>query len=108
MESPTPDPIQQQILSELREIRHQTSGLQNQFTGLQNQFTGLQNQFVEFQEQTTKNFADLRTELKAEVERWDQRFFGFARDSLNRANTLIASATISVIVGMILLILKQS
>jgi uncharacterized coiled-coil DUF342 family protein len=101
MESPTPDPIQQQILSELREIRHQTSDLQNQFTGLQNQF-------VEFQEQTTKNFADLRTELKAEVERWDQRFFDFARDSLNRANTLIASATISVIVGMILLIFKQS
>jgi hypothetical protein len=94
MESPTPDPIQEQILSELRELRHQTSDLQNQF--------------VEFQEQTTKNFADLRTELKAEVERWDQRFFDFSRDSLNRANTLIASATISVIVGMILLILKQS
>lgn len=45
--------------------------------------------------------------LTQEVKRWDDRFFKFAEDSSNRANTLIASATISVIVGMILLLIKQ-
>ncbi|MEB3274352.1 MAG: hypothetical protein ACO4CG_15545 [Prochlorothrix sp.] len=38
----------------------------------------------------------------------DNRFFQFARDSLNWANTLSARATISVIAGVILLLLRQS
>ena len=48
-----------------------------------------------------------RQEIQEEVKRWDARFFEFSRDSLNRANTLIASATISVIAGVILLLLRQ-
>jgi hypothetical protein len=61
----------------------------------------------------------LRDELKADIERndqrlsdevkrWDDRFFKFAEDSVNRSNTLIASATISVIAGVVLLLLRQS
>jgi len=45
--------------------------------------------------------------LKAEVKRWDDRFFKFAEDSTNRSNTLIASATISVIAGVVLILLRQ-
>ncbi|MFQ3585222.1 MAG: hypothetical protein SNJ85_09905 [Cyanobacteriota bacterium] len=45
--------------------------------------------------------------LRQEVQRWDERFFKFAEDSANRANTLIAGATISVIAGVILLLLRQ-
>jgi len=41
------------------------------------------------------------------VKRWDTWFFDFSRDSLNRANMLIASATMSVIAGVILLLLRQ-
>lgn len=48
-----------------------------------------------------------REELKAEVKRWDDRFFKFAEDSTNPSNTLIASATISVIAGVVLLLLRQ-
>jgi hypothetical protein len=46
--------------------------------------------------------------LTEEVKRWDERFFKFAEDSVNRSNTLIASATISVIAGVVLLLLRQS
>lgn len=45
--------------------------------------------------------------LRQEVQRWDERFFKFAEDSANRANTLIAGATISVIAGVILLLLRH-
>ncbi|NEQ96457.1 MAG: DUF2207 domain-containing protein [Cyanothece sp. SIO2G6] len=70
---------------------------------------------TDFQAETRKSLADLqseltrsRQELQDEVKRWDTRFFEFSRDSLNRANTLIASATISVIAGVILLLLRQN
>ena len=56
------------------------------------------------QEELTRS----RQEFQEEVKRWDNRFFEFSRDSLNRANTLIASATISVIAGVILLLLRQN
>ncbi|NEQ97767.1 MAG: hypothetical protein F6K30_13780 [Cyanothece sp. SIO2G6] len=49
-----------------------------------------------------------RQELQEEVKRWDTRFFEFSQDGLNRANTLIASATISVIAEVILLLLRQN
>lgn len=45
--------------------------------------------------------------LTQEVKRWDDRFFKFSEDSANRANTLIAGATISVVTGVIFLLLKQ-
>jgi hypothetical protein len=48
----------------------------------------------------------LDTKLTDEVKRWDERFFKFAEDSVNRSNTLIASATISVIAGVVLLLLR--
>jgi hypothetical protein len=48
-----------------------------------------------------------RQELRDEVKRWDERFFKFAEDTANRANTLIASATIAVIAGTLLLILRE-
>ncbi len=48
-----------------------------------------------------------RQELRDEVKRWDERFFKFAEDMANRANTLIASATIAVIAGTLLLILRE-
>jgi len=46
-------------------------------------------------------------EMKDEVRWWDERFFKFAEDSANRANTLIASATIAVIAGVLLLIFNS-
>ncbi len=46
-------------------------------------------------------------ELRDEVKRWDERFFKFAENMANRANTLIASATIAVIAGTLLLILRE-
>ncbi len=48
-----------------------------------------------------------RQELRDEVKRWDERFFKFAEDTANRANTLIASATIAVIAGTLLLTLRE-
>ncbi len=48
-----------------------------------------------------------RQELRDEVKRWDERFFKFAENMANRANTLIASATIAVIAGTLLLILRE-
>jgi hypothetical protein len=51
--------------------------------------------------------ATTRQELRDEVKRWDERFFKFAEDTANRANTLIASATIAVIAGTLLLILRE-
>ncbi len=55
----------------------------------------------------TQKMDMLSQEMKDEVRRWDERFFKFAEDTANRANTLIASATIAVIAGVLLLILKQ-
>jgi len=49
----------------------------------------------------------LETRLEMEVRRWDERFFKFAEDSNNRALTLITSATVAVIVGVILAVVKS-
>lgn len=43
-----------------------------------------------------------RQELTAEVKQWDKRFYELSRDTANRANTLIASAAITVIAGTLL------
>jgi hypothetical protein len=53
------------------------------------------------------DLATSRQELKDEVKRWDAQFFKFAEDTANRANTLIASASIAVIAGTLLLILRE-
>jgi hypothetical protein len=49
----------------------------------------------------------LEAKLESEVRRWDERFFKFAADSNNRALTLITSATIAVIAGVILSLVKS-
>jgi hypothetical protein len=53
------------------------------------------------------NIVKMDERLADEVKRWDDRFFKFAEDSANRANTLIAGATISVITGVVFLLLRQ-
>lgn len=53
------------------------------------------------------DLAASRQELKDEVKRWDERFFEFSKETANRANTLIASASIAVIAGTLLLILRE-
>jgi hypothetical protein len=58
-------------------------------------------------ESLTQEVVAIRQELRDEVRRWDERFFKFAEDTANRANTLIASATIAVIAGVLLLVLRQ-
>lgn len=100
--SPSPsntlDPDLRQLLTEFQaemrqglvEVRQDVGELRQNLGNLQEEFTRS------------------RQELQEEVKRWDNRFFEFSRDSLNRANTLIASATISVIAGVILLLLRQN
>ncbi|NJL99888.1 MAG: hypothetical protein HC924_14305 [Synechococcaceae cyanobacterium SM2_3_2] len=56
---------------------------------------------------TRQELKDLGIRLDSEVKRWDERFYKFAEDTANRANTLIASATIAVIAGTLLLILRE-
>jgi hypothetical protein len=53
------------------------------------------------------DLAATRQELRDEVRRWDERFFEFAKDTANRANTLIASAAVTVIAGTLLLIRRE-
>jgi len=67
----------------------------------------LQEELTQSRQELQAELIQSRQELQEEVKRWDTRFFDFSRDSLNRANTLIASATISVIAGVILLLLRQ-
>lgn len=43
-----------------------------------------------------------RQELKAEVERWDERFFQFQRDNLTTARTIIITAGSVVILSPVL------
>ncbi|MGA1262841.1 MAG: hypothetical protein ACO331_02895 [Prochlorothrix sp.] len=89
--SNTPDPDLRQLLTEFQaEMRQGLVEVRQDVGNLQ------------------EELARSRQELQEEVKRWDNRFFEFSRDSLNRANTLIASATISVIAGVILLLLRQN
>jgi len=67
----------------------------------------LQEELTQSRQELQQELTQSRQDLQEEVKRWDARFFDFSRDSLNRANTLIASATISVIAGVILLLLRQ-
>ncbi len=56
---------------------------------------------------TRQDIGQLDSRLETEVRRWDERFFSFAEATANRANTLIASATIAVIAGVLLLVLRD-
>lgn len=83
-------------------------------TELQSFKTEMQIEFQSFKAEVQTEVQLIRADrlatdesLKAEVKRWDDRFFKFAEDSTNRSNTLIASATISVIAGVVLILLRQ-
>ncbi|MGF1576104.1 MAG: hypothetical protein ACFCU9_09225 [Cyanophyceae cyanobacterium] len=56
---------------------------------------------------TRQDIGQLEDRLESEIRRWDERFFSFAEATANRANTLIASATIAVIAGVLLLVLRD-
>ena len=56
---------------------------------------------------TRQDIGQLEGRLESEIRRWDERFFSFAEATANRANTLIASATIAVIAGVLLLVLRD-
>jgi len=43
-----------------------------------------------------------RKELRAEVERWDERFFQFSRDNLNTSRTIIITAGSVVVLSSVL------
>jgi len=43
-----------------------------------------------------------RKELRAEVERWDERFFQFSRDNLNTSRTIIITAGSVVVLSPVL------
>ncbi len=106
---------EQQILDAINSVR---TDLQHQIAEVRSDFqhqiadvrTDLQHQIAEvrsdFQQQNDR-FNELRIELREEVKRWDERFFQSTRDFRNLALTLITSTTIAVIVGMILLIIRN-
>ena len=95
---------EQQILDAINSVR---TDLQHQIAEVR---SDLQHQIAEvrsdFQQQNDR-FNELRIELREEVKRWDERFFQSTRDFRNLALTLITSTTIAVIVGMILLIIRN-
>ena len=95
---------EQQILDAINSVR---TDLQHQIADVR---SDLQHQMAEvrsdFQQQNDR-FNELRIELREEVKRWDERFFQSTRDFRNLALTLITSTTIAVIVGMILLIIRN-
>jgi flagellar motility protein MotE (MotC chaperone) len=95
---------EQQILDAINSVR---TDLQHQIAEVR---TDLQHQIAEVRsdsQQQNDRFNELRIELREEVKRWDERFFQSTRDFRNLALTLIASTTIAVIVGMILLIIRS-
>ena len=88
--------------SQSQDIRQLLTEFQNFQVEVRQSFSEIRQEMGEVREE----LAQSRQEFQEEVKRWDNRFFEFSRDSLNRANTLIASATISVIAGVILLLLR--
>ena len=91
-----------QLLTEFQNFRPLLTEFQNFQVEVRQSFSEIRQEMGEVREE----LAQSRQEFQEEVKRWDNRFFEFSRDSLNRANTLIASATISVIAGVILLLLR--
>lgn len=91
-QQPTED-FQGQVLTELRAINQR---LDIELKSINSRLGTLE------KEQRESN-----QKLTEEVKRWDERFFKFAEDSSNRANSLIAGATISVIAGVVLLLLRS-
>lgn len=85
-----------QILTAIGGIREDIDGIREDIDGIREDIDGIR-----------QDVAVTRQELKDEVKRWDQRFFEFSRETANRANTLIASASIAVIAGTLLLILRE-
>ncbi|MCF2971136.1 hypothetical protein L1047_08010 [Synechococcus sp. Nb3U1] len=101
------EPTLLDVLNEVRLIRadvaRDIARLDERVSQLDHRVGQLDERVGQLDERMTQN--DER--LRQEVQRWDERFFKFAEDSANRANTLIAGATISVIAGVILLLLRQ-
>ena len=95
---------EQQILDAINSFRtdlqHQIAEVRSDF---QHQMADVRSDF----QQQNDRFNELRIELREEVKRWDERFFQSTRDFRNLALTLITSTTIAVIVGMILLIIRN-
>ena len=95
---------EQQILDAINSVR---TDLQHQIadvrSDLKHQMADVRSDF----QQQNDRFNELRIELREEVKRWDERFFQSTRDFRNLALTLITSTTIAVIVGMILLIIRN-
>ena len=95
---------EQQILDAINSFRtdlqHQIAEVRSDF---QQQIADVRSDF----QQQNDRFNELRIELREEVKRWDERFFQSTRDFRNLALTLITSTTIAVIVGMILLIIRN-
>ena len=91
-----------QLLTEFQNFRPLLTEFQNFQVEVRQSFSEIRQEMGEVREE----LAQSRQEFQEEVKRWDNRFFEFSRDSLNRANTLIASASISVIAGVILLLLR--
>jgi septal ring factor EnvC (AmiA/AmiB activator) len=63
------------------------------------------NELRNISQQISELRADLeqsRQDLKAEVERWDERFFQFTRDNLTTARTIIITAGSVVILSPVL------
>ena len=92
-----------QLLTEFQNFRPLLTEFQNFQVEVRQSFSEIRQEMGEVREE----LAQSRKEFQEELKRWDNRFFEFSRDSLNRANTLIASATISVIAGVILLLLRN-
>jgi HEPN domain-containing protein len=103
--------VQQSQESQNQDIRELLTKISQNVEHLQEELTQsrqeLQEELIQSRQELQAELIQSRQELQEEVKRWDTRFFDFSRDSLNRANTLIASATISVIAGVILLLLRQ-
>lgn len=98
-----------QLLTEFQNFRPLLTEFQNFQVEVRQGFSEVRNDISEIRQDVSEireELAQSRQEFQEEVKRWDNRFFEFSRDSLNRANTLIASATISVIAGVILLLLR--
>lgn len=92
-----------EIRQDVEKVRHDVEEVRHDVEKVRHDLEEVRHDVGEVREELARS----RQEFQEEVRRWDNRFFEFSRDSLNRANTLIASATISVIAGVILLLLRS-
>lgn len=104
MQSENVEPTLTDVLGAIQQVSHRLDTLDNRLDTLDERLGTLEVEMKAAQTDSARN----NERLAAEVKRWDDRFFKFAEDSANRANTLIAGGTISVITGVIFLLLKQS